>query len=55
VIVKGLFGILAGVTMVALATNIFGSDAAGVLGTGSTAGLLILLGLGLIGLGMRGR
>jgi hypothetical protein len=55
VIVKGLFGILAGVTMVALATNLFGADAADFLGTGSTAGLLMLLGLGLVGLGMRGR
>jgi len=55
IIVKGLLGILTGGTMVALATNIFGADAPGALGTGSTAGLLILLGLGLVGLGMRGR
>jgi hypothetical protein len=54
-IVKGLLGILTGGTMVALATNLFGAVAPGVLGTGSTAGFLILLGLGLVGLGMRGR
>ena len=54
-IVKGMLGILAGGTMVALATNLFGADAAGVLGTGSTAGMLMLLGLGLVGLGIRGR
>ena len=54
-IVKGMLIILAGGTLVALATNIFGADAAGVLGTGSTAGIFILLGLGLVGLGMRGR
>ena len=54
-IVRGMFAILAGGTLVALATNIFGADAAGVLGTGSTAGIFILLGLGLVGLGMRGR
>ena len=55
IIVMGLLGILTGGTMVALATNLFGTDAPGVLGTGSTAGLLILLGLGLVGLGIRGR
>ena len=54
-IVKGMFVILAGGALVALATNIFGADAAGVLGRGSTAGIFILLGLGLVGLGMRGR
>jgi hypothetical protein len=41
--------------MVALATNSFEADAAGVLGPGSTAGILILLGSGLVGLGIRGR
>jgi len=41
--------------MVALATNSFGADAAGVMGPGSTAGMLMVLGLGLVGLGMRGR
>jgi len=55
IIVKGLLGILTGGTLVALATDLFGADAPGVLGPGSTAGLLILLGLGLVGLGMRGR
>ena len=54
-IVKGMFVILAGGALVALATNIFGADAAGVLGTGSTAGIFILLGLGLVGLGLWGR
>jgi hypothetical protein len=54
-IVKGLLGILTGGAMVALATNLFGADAPGVLGTGSSAGLLMLLGLGLVGLGMQGR
>ena len=52
---KGMLVILVGGTLVALATNLFGADAAGVLGTGSTAGMFILLGLGLVGLGMRGR
>ena len=41
--------------MVALATNSFQADAAGVMGPGSTNGVLILLGLGLTGLGIRGR
>lgn len=54
-IVTGLLGILTGSTMFALATNSFGADAAGVMGPGSTAGMLMLLGLGLVGLGIRGR
>ena len=54
-IVTGLLGILTGSTMFALATNSFGADAIGVMGPGSTAGMLILLGLGLVGLGIRGR
>ena len=54
-IVNGLLGILTGGAMVALATNSFQADAAGVMGPGSTAGILILLGLGLAGLGIRGR
>ena len=37
--------------MVALATHSFQADADGVMGPGSTAGILILLGLGLAGLG----
>ncbi len=41
--------------MVALATNSFGADAAGVMGPISTAGMLMLLGLGLVRLGIRGR
>jgi len=41
--------------MFALATNSFGADAADVLGTGSTAGMLILIGLGLVELGILGR
>ena len=53
--VNGLLGILTGIAMVALATNSFQADAAGVMGPGSTAGILILLGLGLAGLGIRGR
>jgi hypothetical protein len=48
-------GILAGSTMVELAMNLFGTNAAGVLGSGSTPWLLISLGLGLVGLGMRCR
>ena len=48
-------GILAGSTMVELAMNLFGTDAAGVLGSGSTPWLLISLGLGLVGFGMRYR
>ena len=54
-IVNGLLGILTGGAMVALAANPFQSDAAGVMGPGSTAGILILLGSGLVGLGIRGR
>ena len=54
-LVNGLLGILTGGAMVALATNSFQSDAAGVMGPGSTAGILILLGSGLVGLGIRGR
>ena len=54
-IVNGLLGIMTGGTLVALATNIFGADAPGALGPGLTAGLLISLGLGLVGLGIRGR
>ena len=53
--VNGLLGILIVGAMVALATNLFQADAAGVMGPGSTHGILILLGLGLIGLGIRGR
>jgi hypothetical protein len=53
--VNGLLGFLTGGAMVALATNSFEADAAGVLGPGSTAGILILLGSGLVGLGIRGR
>jgi hypothetical protein len=49
------FGILTGSTMVVLAMNLFGTDATGVLGSGSTPWLLISLGLGLVGLGMRCR
>jgi hypothetical protein len=54
-VVTGLLGILTGSTMLALATNSFGANAAGVMGSGSTAGMLMLLGLGLVGLGIRGR
>ena len=54
-IVNGLLGILTGGAMFVLASNSFGANAAGVLGPGSTAGILILLGLGLAGLGMWGR
>jgi len=50
-----LLGILTGGAMAALATNSFQADAAGVMSPGSTAGILILLGLGLVGLGLRGR
>jgi hypothetical protein len=53
--VNGLLGFLTGGAMVALASNSFQADAAGVLGPGSTAGILILLGSGLVGLGIRGR
>jgi hypothetical protein len=53
--VNGLLGFLTGGAMVALATNSFQAGAAGVLGPGSTAGILILLGSGLVGLGIRGR
>ncbi len=51
----GLPGFLAGSTMAALATDSIQADAARVMGPGSTAGMLILLGLGLVGLGIRGR
>jgi len=53
--VNGLLGFLTGGAMVAVATNSFQADAAGVLGPGSTAGILILLGSFLVGLGIRGR
>jgi len=52
---KGLLVILTGSTTFVLATNLFGADADGIMGPGSTAGVLMLLGLGLIGLGVRGR
>jgi hypothetical protein len=54
-IVNRLLGFLTGGAMVALATNSFQAGATGVLGPGSTAGILILLGSGLVGLGLRGR
>jgi hypothetical protein len=54
-IANGLLGILTGSTVFALATNLFGADDAGVMGPGFTTGMLILLGLGLVGLGIRGR
>jgi hypothetical protein len=40
----GLLGFLTGVAMVALATSSFGADTVGVMGPGSTAGMLMLLG-----------
>ena len=52
---KGLFVILTGSTTFVLATNLFGADADGIMGPGSTAGVLMLLGLGLVGLGIWGR
>lgn len=54
-IVNGLLGFLTGGAMVALAMNSFQADAAGVMGPGSTAGILILLGSTLVALGRRGR
>jgi len=54
-IVMGLSGFLTGSTMVAIVTNSFNADAAGVLWTGFAPGVLILLGLGLSGLGLWGR
>lgn len=54
-LVNGLLGILTGGAMVPLATNSFQADAAGVMGSGSTPGIWILLGLGLVWLGIRGR
>ena len=53
--VSGLLGILMGGAVVASATKSFQADAAGIMGPGSTAGIMILLGLGLVGLGIRGR
>lgn len=55
VIANWLLGILTGSTMIALVTSLFGADAAGVMGPGFTAEMLMLLGLGLVGLGIRGR
>ena len=52
---KVLLGILTGSTTFVLATNLFGADAAGVMGPGSMTGMLMLPGLGLVGLGMWGR
>jgi hypothetical protein len=54
-ILKGLLGILTVGATVAMATNTFEAAAAGVQGTDSTTGRLMLLGLGLVGLGMWGR
>ncbi len=51
---KWLYGILTGSSMVALATNSFEAEPFGFQGPGSTAGMLLFLGLGLVGLG-RGR
>jgi len=53
--VTGVLGILKGSTVFALATNLFGADASGVMGPGFTSGMLFLLGLVLVGLGIRGR
>ena len=53
--INGLLGFLTGGAMDALATYSLQADATGVLGPGSTAGILILLGSGLVGLGIRGR
>ncbi len=52
---KWLYGILTGSSMVALATNSFEPDTAGVLGSVSTPGMLLFLGLGLVGLRLWGR
>lgn len=56
---KWLYGILTGSAMVALVTNLFEPDTAGILGPGSTLGMLLFLGFGLVGLrlwgGKRGR
>ena len=49
-IANGLLGILTGSTVF-----LFGADDAGVMRPGFTTGMLILLGLGLVGLGIRGR
>ena len=54
-IAKGMLGILTGGAVVALAANSYGIDAANVLGPGSTPGMLMLLGLGLLWVGKRGR
>ena len=53
--VNGLLEFLTVGAIVVLATNSFQADAAGVMGPGSTTGILILLGLGLVGMGIRGR
>lgn len=52
---NGLFGILTGGAIVALAANSYEADAAGVMGSGSMHGMLLILGLGLVWLGMWGR
>jgi hypothetical protein len=52
---KWFFGILTGSAWVALATNSFEADAAVVLGSDSSFGMLLWLGLGMVGLGMWGR
>jgi hypothetical protein len=54
-ILKWLFGILTAGATVAMATNTFEAGAAGVPGSDSMIGMLLLLGLGLVGLGIRGR
>jgi len=53
--VNGLLEFLTVGAIVVLATNSFQADAAGDMGPGSTTGILILLGLGLVGMGIRGR
>ena len=52
---KWWFGILTGGAMVALATNSIEADAGLIPGSGSTLGMLLWLGLGMVGLGMWGR
>jgi hypothetical protein len=54
-IAKGMLGILTGGAVIALAANSYGIDAAGVLGPGSTPGMLMMLGLGLLWVGKWGR
>ena len=53
--IKRVFGFLAGVAISVLATSTFDADAAGSLVQRSSLGTLIVVGVGLVGFGMWGK